>query len=78
MWQLFVCAVYFDLTLVAHIYNRDFRKTRYVKPPRVNLDLKVEIFEIVIMDEHTKHQEVEKINLTNQPTKLKSTTTSQS
>lgn len=55
MWQLFVCAIYFDLTLVAHIYNRDFRKTRYVKPPRVNLDSKAGIFEMVIIDEHLKN-----------------------
>ena len=35
VWQLFVCTVYFDLTLVAHIYNLDFEKTEYVPPPKV-------------------------------------------
>ena len=51
MWQMFVCAIYFDLTLVAHIYNRDFSKTRYVKPPKVNPNSKPCRIEIVVINE---------------------------
>ena len=36
VWQLFVCAVYFDLLLIAHIINGDFDKERYIPPPKVS------------------------------------------
>lgn len=29
VWQLFVCMVYFDLVLIAHIFNGDFDKSSY-------------------------------------------------
>jgi len=34
VWQLFVCAAYFDLAVIAHYLNDDFAKTVYIPPPR--------------------------------------------